>query len=481
MIEASLALIAEVVGGTVIGTSEPDRIMVHGAEFDSRRVKSGQLFLALGGAQTHGHQFVGTAKGRGAVAALVEDSKFLIEAGLPGVLVKNSLVSMQQLAAWWRREVGLPVLAITGSVGKTTTKELAATILSSVGPGTFSQASFNNHVGVPYTLLQISRTDKWAVIEIGMNHRGEIAPLSEITAPNVAAITFIAPAHIGNLGSLRAIAEEKLDIARGLKVGAPLLLNTESELLCDKELLAQPHVAAATRGYFGPASPEWLKEGGGTGIAPTLELRSATPCPDGLRLDLEVGGNSRSVTAPLFGAHHRSNIGAALLGALTLVPTLSLDAALAALSRFQLPDKRFVRRKARGSGAEILDDSYNANPASMRAFFEATRAFTADKHRWGIVLGEMRELGAFERDYHIEIGEFVLTLKPSFVVAVGMEGAKFYEETFKAAGFAPFVRADDAASAAAELGRFSFELLLVKGARGVKLERLVEAVAEPLP
>jgi UDP-N-acetylmuramoyl-tripeptide--D-alanyl-D-alanine ligase len=481
VIETSLARIAEVVGGKVVGTDEPLHVSIQGAEFDSRRVKSGQLFVALGGAQTHGHHFVATAKGSGAVAALVEDSKFLIEAGLPGVVVQNSLFGMQQLAAWWRTEVGLPVLAITGSVGKTTTKELAATILSCVGPGTSSQASFNNHVGVPYTLLQISRADQWAVIEIGMNHRGEIAPLSEITAPNVAAITFIAPAHIGNLGSLHAIAEEKLDIAQGLKPGAPLLLNTESELLADTELLRQPHVSATALKYFGPASPEWRKEGSGMGIAPTLELRSATPSPDGLTLDLKVGGNSRTVTAPLFGTHHRSNVGAALLGALTLIPRLSLDAALAAVSRFQLPDKRFVRRKARGSGAEILDDSYNANPASMRAFFDATRAFTADKPRWGIVLGEMRELGAFERDYHIEIAEFVLALKPSFVVAVGMEGAKFYEETFKASGFAPFVLADDAASAVPAVGRFGFELLLVKGARGVKLERLIEAIAEPLP
>lgn len=475
MIHTTLETIARVVGGEVVGNP---KLAIIGAEFDSRRVKPGNLFCALAGAATHGHVFVPAVKTAGAAAALVEDITVLTGANISGVVVPDSLIAMQKLAAWWREDVGVPVLAITGSVGKTTTKEIAAAILSTIGKGTFSQASFNNHVGVPYTLLQVARDDAWAVVEIGMNHRGEIAPLSRLAAPNVAVITMIAPAHIGNLGSLETIAQEKLDIAAGLKPGGTLVLNSDCELLAAPQL--PQNLPEISRVYFGASDQSATNE---------MIVSSSSPTSDGIALELQVrcssAGNSwsdrrLSLRAPLFGTHHATNVAAALIGSLRLVgacqKSLACEQVTAAIEAFQVPEKRFVRVFAK-SGGEIFDDSYNANPTSMRAFFEATKPFYATKQRWGIVLGEMRELGDFSSQYHREVAEMVLSLKPPFVIAVGEDGAKVYETVLAPALGARFARSANSVAAVAELAGRAFDVLLVKGARGVRLERLVQAIA----
>jgi len=485
LIQITLVKLAEIVAGELISAPGVDvsTVEICGAEFDSRRVKKRQLFIALGGAATHGHKFLGQIKNL-CSAALVEDAQVLRDNGISGVVVKNSLIAMQTLSAWWRQTVALPVLAITGSVGKTTTKEIAAAILSTLGRGTSSEASFNNHVGVPYTLLQIARDDAWAVIEIGMNHRFEIAPLSKLAAPNVALVTTIAPAHIGNLGSLRAIAEEKLDIAAGLQKNGTLLLNSDSELLCDplltRELGSKLAAIPAKLSYFGTitptAKPDMLD----------LKIESVSPTAEGIAVNLTVcAADSRSkeklaLQAPLFGIHHATNIAAALAGALRLCPKLNLTAAAQAVALFQVPEKRFVRLKVLSNGAEIFDDSYNANPASMRAFFAATQPFYAGK-KWGVVLGEMRELGDFEAQYHREIAQFVIDLRPNFVIAVGVQGALVYEETFAPQKAVKFVRAADSTLAINALSEISndipdFEVLVVKGARGVELEKFVKGI-----
>ncbi len=470
VIQISLGKVAEVVGGQLVGGSAAATLEVHGAEFDSRRVVAGQLFFALAGASTHGQSFVSAVKKQGAVAALVEDATFLTSADIPGIVVKDSVSAMQQLAAWWRKEVGLPVLAITGSVGKTTTKEIAAAILGTLGPGTFSTASFNNHVGVPYTLLQISKGDKWAVVEIGMNHRGEVAPLSRIAAPNVALVTYIAPAHIGNLGSLRAITQEKLDIAAGLATDGTLVLNSDCELLLDSDLLAAVQPQPSKTVYFGSQATCTT----GNQI---LTLDAAVATADGIDLKFHYDAKAFVCSAPLFGLHHANNVAAALCGALALCPAINLAQAAKCIAEFQVPEKRFVRLKAKNGGGEIFDDSYNANPASMRAFFEATKPFYSQAKTWGVVLGEMRELGGFEAQYHQEIAEFVAELKPAFVVAVGEAGALDYERVLGSVSGIDFVRVANSIDAINALKTRPFEVLLVKGARGVKLEKLVEAIA----
>lgn len=490
MIQISLEKLAEIVAGQIIGDCDAAALKITGAEFDSRRVVSGQIFLALAGKATHGHAFVNSVKARGAVAALVEDARCLVSANIPGVVVNDSLLAMQQLAAWWRKETGVPVLAITGSVGKTTTKEIAAAVLGTLGPGTFSQASFNNHVGVPYTLLQISRKDKWAVIEIGMNHRGEIAPLSRITAPNVAVVTFIAPAHIGNLGSLRAIAQEKLDIAAGLASDGVLVLNSDSELLSDAELLAdinpKPHeiVYFGSRGQAQTPAPSLVIESfsaNSNGLAVSFSRSGFFSRPGLSRSGIPQPGKRIECSAPLFGAHHVNNVAAALLGASKLAPKLNLEKVTTAIAGFQVPEQRFIRLKALEGEGEIFDDSYNANPASMRAFFEATKPFCQTCQRWGVVLGEMRELGDFEEQYHREVADLVAQLSPTFVVAVGDMGAVVYEQILRSVKDLDFQRVSNANAAIEALKSRPFEVLLVKGARGLKLEILVRALVGKTP
>ncbi len=225
--------LAQILGAEIISNSE--KIVFSGIQHDSRLIKGGELFIALKGEKTHGHEYVKDVLDRGAALALVE-SKAIKDVDLERIIVvKDTLEAYGKLASWWRDKTNIKLIGVTGSVGKTTVKEMLSRILMETGVGTYSQKSYNNHVGVPYTLSQISLDHKWAVIEMGMNHTGEIEYLTKIAKPDVAVISKLAPAHIENLGSLEKIAEAKLEIIKGLKQNGTLILNGSDSVLLEEE------------------------------------------------------------------------------------------------------------------------------------------------------------------------------------------------------------------------------------------------------
>lgn len=458
--------LAEVVGGEVVATGE--KMSFQGVVYDSREVTGGELFVALPGAQAHGHTFLGQAFSRGASLALVEDRGLLSDSPHKDRLlwVPDSLKAFSALARWWREELNLPVLGVTGSVGKTTVKEIAAAILLKYKRGIYSLKSHNNHVGVPYTICRADRAHEWAVLEMGMNHAGELSALTAIAQPNVAIINIIAPAHIEHFGSLEGIARAKLEIAEGLKPGGTLILNGDDEVLL-KTATELGRRGGNTR-YFGS-----------TGTPDMLVSEVAPKGLEGLSFKLTageaLGGGSVAASMSILGRHNAQNGAAAALGVKTLFPELTLADIATGLAAFQAPLMR-LSIKPLVNERRIIDDSYNANPESMRAALDIGRDLVESGLRVGLVLGDMLELGADAPRYHAEIGAYAAQIKPVFCITVGPLSAGIFAAV-QGAGIPAFQ--GESPEAAAHIARkLPFDILLVKASRGTGLDRTVKTIVE---
>lgn len=453
----------EVIGGTSSGNGKG--IASRGVEFDSREVKGGELFVALKGEKTHGHEFLKIAYERGASLFLVESAE--VAAGLPeperGVVTSDSLEAFTKLARWWRSELKTPVLAVTGSVGKTTVKEMAASILLQSGTGAYSLKSFNNHVGVPYSLCRIGREHGWAVIEAGMNHAGELARLSACALPNVALITKIAPAHIEFFKDIHAIADAKFEIVRGLADSGSLILNADDEVL----------VQAALRHPLSPTQ-KLLRFGSANECDASISACTSLGM-DGITFELKLLGETAKVRMSIPGLHNCLNAAGAALAAKTLIPSLSMAQVIKGLESFKAPLMRLNITEISGS-RKIVDDSYNANPASMQSLLSIAAELQQQGTRLGLILGDMRELGPRSEQYHRELGLLVAELKPNFIIGVG-DYARLYLEPAKSQGVSAF-HAESPELAGQLALKMEFDTLLIKASRGVGLERSVKTILQ---
>ncbi len=347
-----------------------------GVSIDSRSLQPGDLFVALRG-DTDGHAFVADALARGAAGAMVHRT-----AGLPDdaplLVVGDTLAGLHALGRAGRGRFGGKVLAVTGSVGKTTTKEMLRTALSASGPTHAAEASYNNHWGVPLTLARLPPEAAFCVVEIGMNHAGEIAPLARLAAPHVAIVTAVANAHIGHLGSLEAIADEKASVLRGLEPGGLAILPGDSPFLARMAKAAPGRVIT-----FGQAE--------------NADARLLQISPVRARI---CGANVEfALAAP--GAHMALNAVAALAACASLGLEVSSDTAL---SSFAPGAGRGLQRTIRGGEVLLLDESYNASSASVRA---ALGVLAALPGRRVAVLGDMLELGAFGPAEHAGLAQDV--------------------------------------------------------------------------
>ncbi|MDD2875723.1 MAG: UDP-N-acetylmuramoyl-tripeptide--D-alanyl-D-alanine ligase [Acidiphilium sp.] len=358
------------------GTFPRDRFAAEGVAIDSRNLKPGDLFVALTDTRD-GHDFVAAATARSAAGAMVSRD----ETTSPVLLVEDTLAALTRLGAFARARSTAAVAAVTGSVGKSTTKEMLRRILAAFGPTHAAEASFNNHIGVPLTLARLPRDAAFAVVEIGMNHPGEIAPLAAITRPHVAVITSIAANHIGLMGSIEAIADEKAELLRGLAPGGTAVLPRG------------PHLARLAR-----RAPD------GTtvisfGTQDLAEARLIAAESDAEGVDVTANILRRVVRFRLKapGTHMAMNAVAALATATML--GLDAAAAAAALDGFAPLAGRGARRSLRVGEATItlLDESYNASRVSVRAALEVL-ALQPGRHV--VVLGDMLELGDFADDEH---------------------------------------------------------------------------------
>ncbi len=362
--------LAHAVSGTMIRPFHADGISI-----DTRTLRPGDLFVALRTPSGDGHMHVAEALAKGAAGALVHDPH-----GLPDdanlFVVGDTLAGLTALGAFGRERFEGAVVAITGSVGKTTTKEMLRTALSALGATHAAEASYNNHWGVPLTLARMPEAADYAVIEIGMNHAGEIAPLSRLAGPNVAVITAVESAHIGHLGSLDAIADEKAAIFEGLLQGGAAVLPADNPRFL------------RLRARVGPGRR--LLAFGQT------QLRDVVEDADGTDVTADIDGATVRFRVGAPGRHMVSNA----LAALTAVAALGADVRVAAeaMSGFAAVAGRGVRRPILSGTALLLDESYNASAASIRAALGVLRIQKAQRRL--AVLGDMRELGDFSASEH---------------------------------------------------------------------------------
>lgn len=450
------------------GTASAD-FQASGVEMDSRDVKPGDVFVALKGEAMDGHRFVEAAFAKGAVAAIVDRP-----VDYPHVLVADTTQALHDLAHAARdRAVEAVRIGITGSVGKTGMKEAIFACLdrASRGAAHRSVRSYNNHVGVPLSLARLPARAKFGVFEMGMNHAGEIAPLAAHARPHVALITTIAPAHIENLGSLEAIADEKAQIFTGLVEGGVAIIPADSEWA--ERMISHALACGAKVVTFGRAKTA------------DVRLLDAIPAAGGGSLvtaDLSDRRICYTIAEP--GEHWIVNS----LGVMAAVRAAGGDLASAGLALAEMGGLkgRGARHTiaARGGPALLIDESYNANPASMRATLKALAATPATRRL--AVLGSMKELGDFSDAFHRQLAEPIAEAGVTHAILVGAEMRALAEELGKFAGTplgkAPsFAHCEGPAEAIALLGQFGLahgDAVLVKGSNSVGLGRLVSHFIE---
>lgn len=451
--------IARACGGEVRGDGNPALV---GVSTDTRSIQPGQLFIALRGERYNGHDFLEEAVARGAAAALISQHGHA-PLSVPTIRVDDTVRAMGALAAVRRQAFAGPVVAITGSNGKTTTKELCAQILAQAGLRVRrSPGNLNNHIGLPLSVLALEDTDQALVVELGMNHAGEIDALARIASPDVGAIIQVAPAHLGPLGSLEAIARAKGELFDHIRANGTAVINADDPHVC-----AQAHRFKGRHLYFG--------------LTPNAEFQAELEAEDApqsaFRLKTPAGSCRVRLRVP--GRHVVENAlcAAAAAWATGLLKGQALDAVRVGLESFEALPGRLCVVQASG-GLTVLDDSYNANPGSMEAALHTLHAL----HTGGraiTVLGDMLELGPEAEQLHADVGELAARLGVEVVIGVGPLAAHAVRAAH-AAGVENALEVPDTAAAAAEVRRLAVAggTVLVKGSHSMHMERVVAALLE---
>ena len=444
-----LAELARVTGGVLSGSNAAFGSVIS----DSRALEPGALFVALRGERFDGHQFVPEAQQKAAAGALVERQ---VAAPLPQVIVRDALAGLAGFAAAWRRDFDGTVVGITGSNGKTTVKEMIGSILSCEGPTLVTQGNLNNHIGVPLTLCRLEASHRFAVIEMGANHQREIAHLAGLAQPDVGLVINAGPAHLEGFGGLDGVATGKGEMFEALGIDGTAVINADDRFAAFWHGLARGAGRILTFGVreradFSAHDVQSRAADGGF----VSEFQLATPA------------GRRMVTLALGGEHNVMNALAAAAAA--YAAGAGLDAIVAGLGRMRAVSGRLEVKQLPG-GSRLIDDSYNANPASVRA---GLRALAALEGQHWLVLGEMRELGEESPQLHAEVGEFARQCGVARLFAVGDE-ARHAVEAF-GAGATWFAGVEDLTAAlGAELA--PGVTVLVKGSRSNRLERVAAAL-----
>ena len=445
----TLSEAARELGAALIGEDRP----FGAVSSDSRTLPAGALFVGLRGPNFDGADFAAAALARGAVGAIVE--RALTDVSLPYIQVPDSLQALQRLARRWRAEFSIPLVGVGGSNGKTTTKEMTAAILSRRGPCLSTQGNLNNHIGVPLTLLRLERSHRSAVIEMGANRIGDVAELVAFATPTVGLITNAGAEHLEGFGDLDGVARGEGEMVAGLPPGAAAVINAD-----DAYAGYWRGVATASRIVtFGVQAAADFKA---QDIVQSIEAgRFAT------RFTLECPLGQSAIALQAGGAHNISNALAAAAAAAAAGASLADIAA--GLADFRAVAGR-LQLKAGLRDSWIIDDSYNANPSSVRAGLDVLRSLPGPK--W-LVLADMAELGAHSADSHAELGRYARECRVARLFALGPESTRAVE-TFGSGG-EWFADADSLTR------RLQSEIapgvtVLVKGSRVNRLERVVQGL-----
>ena len=435
-------------------------IPVTGVSIDSRSLGVGEAFFAIVGHRLDGHAFLAEAAARGAACLIVHTLPDDVPANVPLVLVEETTRALGALAAWHRGRFTIPVVAVTGSNGKTTTKELTAGVLATRWEVLRPERSFNNQWGLPLTLLRLAPEHQAVVLEIGSNARGEVATLSALAAPTVGIVTTVAAVHTEFLGSLDGVREEKAGLVRVLPPEGVAVLNAD-----DPRVAGMARESRARVVTYGHASTAHVRVAG-----------DVVEDDAGLTFTLESGGERQAVTLALAGRHNVTNALAAAAAGVAL--GLPLADIARGLSGVRPVAGRCVWRRA--GEVTILDDTYNASPVSVRAALD-TLAARRHGRRVIVVLGDMLELGALSDEAHREVGRQVAALPVDELIGLGraMQGAV---EAAREAGLGEARHLTTFEDTVAHLLKrlTSRDLVLVKGSRGMRMERVVDALVARL-
>lgn len=427
--------------------------MAAGYSIDSRTIAPGELFFAVRGQHLDGHDFVPAALERGAIGAVVARAqavRFPDRSRL--LLVEDTLAALQHLGAAVRRLWGKTLIAVTGSAGKTTTKEAIAHILAPKFQVFKSQGNLNNHFGLPLQLLRLKREDEIGVIELGMSHAGEIAALAKIAQPEIGVVTLVAPVHLEFFNSIADIARAKYELIESLPVHGVAVLNGDD-----------PYVSQFGRDFHGELITFGIKHPADVQARDVQSLGDA-----GSRFAVEMGGERAVATLPLIGEHNIYNALAAI--AAGVHSGVSFHDAVTALAGFQPYDKR--GQLVRIAGATVINDCYNSNPKALDSMVDALAAMPAKRRI--VVAGEMLELGPSGEELHRASGRHVAAQKVDVLIGVRGLAQHLVSAALEAGTAAHFVSSPEDAGAWLRENAREGDAILLKASRGVKLERALE-------
>ena len=454
MIPLTLAEVADAVGGELHDVPDPKVPVTGDVELDSRRIRPGGLFVALAGERVDGHEHAAGAVGAGAVGVLAARP-----VGVPAIVVPDVPAALADLArAVLDRLPDITVVGLTGSSGKTSTKDLLAQLLAELGPTVAPPGSFNNELGHPYTVLRSTVDTRYLVLEKSARGIGHVAWLTRIARPRIGVVLNVGTAHLGEFGSRANIALAKGELVEALPADGVAVLNADDPLV-----LAMADRTAARVVTVGLAATADVRA-----VDVTLDERG-TPS-----YELVTAAGSVPVTLAVHGEHQVGNSLAAAAVALEL--GMPLPALADALGRARALSRWRMEVTERPDGVLVVNDAYNANPESMAAALRALTTMARGRRSWA-VLGEMAELGASAADEHRRVGELTAELGVDRVVVVGPDAQRLYAAAREGA-----VHVDDADAAIALLQAQlrPEDVVLVKASRSAGLERVALALAEPV-
>ncbi len=430
------------------------RALAQGYSIDSRTVQTGELFFAVKGERLDGHDFVEQALSKGAIGAIVRKDQLTHFPTKTGLLaVDDTLVALQTLATAVRKLWGKTAIGITGSMGKTTTKEAMAHLLSARHRVHRSKGNFNNHFGLPLGLLTLEPEYDLAVIEMGMSHAGEIAALARIALPNEGVVTSVGPVHLEYFDSVAGIARAKYELIEALPHGGTAVLNGDDEYVCQ-----------FGRDFKGKVILFGLKTTADA-RAENIEILG----PEGTRFDLICQGLRQAVRSPLLGTHNVYNVLAAAAVALEHGITPSEIAAI--LPSLEPGDKR--GQVVQVGNITVLNDCYNSSPKALMAAVDTLAAMPAGQRI--VVAGEMLELGATGEQLHRECGRYIAGKHLDFLLGVRGLAMPMVEAALAAGMKAQFVATPEEAGEWLAREAREGDVVLLKGSRGVKLEKALES------
>jgi UDP-N-acetylmuramoyl-tripeptide--D-alanyl-D-alanine ligase len=448
--------IAEFVGSK--GECDQEAVAM-GYSIDSRTLNAGDLFIAISGERFDGHEYVQAALAKGAVGAIVEAGTKVASDPLRLLKVDDTLKALQLLGAAARRIWGKPLLAVTGSAGKTTTKEILAHILSTRFRVMKSSGNLNNHIGLPLQLLKLEAEHDLGVVEMGMNHAGEIRALGALAHHDLAVVTTVAPVHLEFFGSLAEIARAKYEIIETLPSGGVAVLNADDDYVCQ-----------FGRDFKGKVVRFGVKRAADVS-AQNIKLNGA----EGSTFELVVGSVGEPVTFPLVGEHNIYNALAAAAAAMER--GISPSQVAEALSSIAPPDKR--GQVLHLHGATLINDCYNSNPRALEAMIDTLASMKAERRI--LVVGEMLELGPTAEALHRECGKHAAEKKIDVVIGVRGMARAVAEAACGSGTQAQFVETPEQAGEWLARNLRPGDAVLLKASRGVKLERALDMLQDKVP